>query len=65
MEALVERRAHLVAVGRGQIADPDWPIKVQEGRLDEVGVCVRCNGCHEDLRLNRPMACHQWPAANE
>lgn len=64
LEALTERRAHLVAVGRGMIADPDWPIKVREGRFDEIVACTRCDACHEDLRQNRPVTCPQWPAAN-
>ena len=63
LEVLTLGRAHLVAVGRGLIADPDWPTKVQQGRLDEIVVCTRCDGCHEDLRRNQPVTCREWPAA--
>ncbi|HHX43690.1 MAG TPA: NADH:flavin oxidoreductase [Chloroflexi bacterium] len=62
VEAITLGRAHLVAVGRGLIADPDWPIKVQEGRFSEIIACTRCDGCHDDLRWNRPVTCRQWPA---
>jgi 2,4-dienoyl-CoA reductase-like NADH-dependent reductase (Old Yellow Enzyme family) len=60
LEVLREGRASLVAVGRGLIADPDWPRKVQEGRMDEIVACTRCEGCHEDLRAGIPVRCSQW-----
>ena len=44
-EALHEKRASLIAVGRGLIADPDWANKVLEGRMDEIVECTRCNEC--------------------
>jgi len=62
LEALTQRRAHLVAVGRGMIADPDWPIKVRQGRLDEIVTCDRCDGCLADLREGRPVTCRRWPS---
>ena len=36
LEALTEGRADLIAVGRGLIADPLWPKKVQERRFDDI-----------------------------
>jgi 2,4-dienoyl-CoA reductase-like NADH-dependent reductase (Old Yellow Enzyme family) len=60
LEALREGRASLVAVGRGLIADPDWPNKVREGRLDEIVDCIYCDQCHEDLRARVPVGCSQW-----
>jgi len=64
LTVLTQHRAHLVAVGRGLIADPDWAIKVQEGRFDEIVACTRCDVCHEDLRHGRPITCPQWPSAS-
>ncbi|MHB0857087.1 MAG: oxidoreductase [Anaerolineae bacterium] len=52
--------AQLVAVGRGLIADPDWPAKVREGRLDEIVACIACDRCHDDLRAGVPVGCSQW-----
>lgn len=63
VEVLMLGRAHLVAVGRGLIADPDWPHKVQEGRIDDIVACTRCDGCHDDLRHHRPVECRQWREA--
>lgn len=41
---LREHKADIIAVGRQLIADPDWPLKVAEGRLYRP--CIRCNICH-------------------
>ncbi|HPD15488.1 MAG TPA: NADH:flavin oxidoreductase [Planctomycetota bacterium] len=61
VEALEQGRADLVAVGRGLIADPDWPIKVREGRLAEIVRCTYCDEmCFGNLRKGIPIACTQW-----
>ncbi len=61
LEVLRENRADFIAVGRGLIADPLWPRKVHEGRLNEIIQCIRCDQCHADLRAGRPVRCSQWP----
>lgn len=41
-----QNKADFVAVGRALIADPQWPNKAREGRLNEIRACIRCNeGC--------------------
>jgi 2,4-dienoyl-CoA reductase (NADPH2) len=60
LEVLREKRASLVAVGRGLIADADWPIKVREGRLDDIVRCTRCDSCYDDLRKRVPVGCIEW-----
>lgn len=58
--ALREHRADLVAIGRGLIADPDWPRKTREGRLDEIIACLECDeGCFGNLRRGEPVECVQ------
>ena len=37
--------ADLVLLGRTLIAEPDWPRKVEEGRLNELRPCIACNAC--------------------
>ena len=37
--------ADLVLLGRGLIAEPDWPAKVEAGRLGDVRPCIACNAC--------------------
>jgi 2,4-dienoyl-CoA reductase-like NADH-dependent reductase (Old Yellow Enzyme family) len=60
LETLNYGRAHLVAVGRGLIADPNWPIKVREGREEEIVQCVCCDECHADLRRGVAVRCAEW-----
>jgi len=60
---LNNRRADLIAVGRGLIADPEWPNKLREGRLGDIVKCIRCNEkCHGNLKKRIPIACTRWPA---
>ena len=37
---LKEGKADFIALGRPLLADPEWPIKVKEGRLDDIRVCI-------------------------
>ena len=60
LEVLCENRASLVAIGRGLIADPDWPTKVREGRLGEIIACTYCNRCFDDLGQGMAVGCSQW-----
>ena len=61
LSMLQNRRADLIAVGRGLIADPQWPAKVREGRTDDILKCFRCNEkCFGNLRRREPIACTQW-----
>jgi 2,4-dienoyl-CoA reductase-like NADH-dependent reductase (Old Yellow Enzyme family) len=60
LEVLREGRADLVAVGRGLIADPEWPAKVRQERLDEIVTCTKCDHCFVDLRAEQPVGCVQW-----
>lgn len=61
LQAIDCGRADLIAVGHGLIADPDWPIKVKAGRLDEIVRCTRCDEkCFGNLRDGIPIACNWW-----
>ncbi len=45
-EILSRGDADFVAMGRALIADPEWPLKTREGRVDEIRYCISCNeGC--------------------
>jgi 2,4-dienoyl-CoA reductase-like NADH-dependent reductase (Old Yellow Enzyme family)/NADPH-dependent 2,4-dienoyl-CoA reductase/sulfur reductase-like enzyme len=54
---IAEGSADLVLIGRGLLADPDWPRKVQEGRLDDVRPCIACNACVDLVALGLEMRC--------
>ncbi len=64
LETLNKHRADLVAIGRGLIADPDWPIKMLEGQEDAIIRCIRCDvKCFGNLRKGIPIECTQWEDA--
>lgn len=47
-ETLARGDADLVAFGRQFLADPDFLVKAQEGRTDDIRLCIACNqGCIE------------------
>ena len=48
LEVLEKGKADVVCIGRTLIADPDYPNKLRENRLDDVIWCIACNkGCHD------------------
>jgi 2,4-dienoyl-CoA reductase-like NADH-dependent reductase (Old Yellow Enzyme family)/thioredoxin reductase len=42
---LREEKADFVFIGRGLLADPDWPNKARAGRVKDIRPCVSCNTC--------------------
>ncbi len=45
-KAIEEGMVDMVFIGRQLIADPDWPRKVMDGKLDDIRPCIACNeGC--------------------
>lgn len=50
--------ADFVALGRTLLADPDWPMKVKEGRSGEISRCIACNqGCISRLFAQQDVWC--------
>ncbi len=64
-ETLVENGTlDFVAMARQLIADPEWPNKVREGRLDEIRPCIACNqGCIGVVAQHQPIRCVVNPTA--
>jgi len=58
---LDEGKADLVALGRQLLADPFWPMKVQERKEGDVVLCTYCNFCSQEMRAGRPIVCPQNP----
>ena len=53
---ILRHKADMVVLGRTLIADPYWPIKVREGRVNEIRRCIGCSECikarhDEDTRI--------------
>jgi len=60
---LKQKKADFIAIGRTLLADPEWPKKVQEGRLDDINRCVACNqGCISRLFAQQDVWCTVNPA---
>jgi 2,4-dienoyl-CoA reductase-like NADH-dependent reductase (Old Yellow Enzyme family)/thioredoxin reductase len=55
---LRQGKADLIDVGRALIADPEWPKKAYEGRLDEICPCTSCNqGCNDRMYYQQDISC--------
>jgi 2,4-dienoyl-CoA reductase-like NADH-dependent reductase (Old Yellow Enzyme family) len=52
-----ERKADLIAIGRGLLADPYLPQKALEGRIEEINQCIYCNACHTSIQRSKPITC--------
>ncbi|MFC1866852.1 FAD-dependent oxidoreductase [Thermodesulfobacteriota bacterium] len=42
-------KADLVCIGRGLLADPELPKKAQEGRPEDIRICIACNTCMQSI----------------
>lgn len=52
-----EGKIDMIAVGRGQLVDPEWCNKAKEGRDDEIRLCIGCTqGCYD--KVVDPKATH-------
>ena len=58
-KAVEEKKADIIALGRGLLADPYWPIQVQQGRIEDIRPCLGCHdSCFERYFVNsRPLCC--------
>ena len=49
-------KADMVDLGRGSLADPEFPKKVAEGRIDEISKCIGClQACLGNMLQNPPL----------
>lgn len=61
---IAEGQADMVAMTRATIADPDLPLKMIEGREEEIRNCIACNQrCLGNLALGLPVGCTVNPVA--
>jgi 2,4-dienoyl-CoA reductase-like NADH-dependent reductase (Old Yellow Enzyme family) len=47
----------MIAVGRQSLADPLLPLKLREGRENEINYCTTCDNCLELLIQQSPIGC--------
>ena len=49
-QLIEDGKCDMVAVGRAQLADPEWVKKSMEGREDEIRMCISCTqGCYDKV----------------
>lgn len=65
-ETVAGGKADVISQGRALIADPEWPNKVKEGRVEDIVKCLRCNrGCIQRFVLGLPARCVVNPEMGE
>jgi len=65
-EIVTKGYADIIGAARPSIADPFLPKKVEEGRIDDIRVCIGCNVCISRWEIGGPpMICTQNATAGE
>jgi 2,4-dienoyl-CoA reductase-like NADH-dependent reductase (Old Yellow Enzyme family) len=59
-QALREEDADLIGAARQSLADPDWWLKVREGRGESVRRCIYSNYCEGLDQKHRTVTCRLW-----
>jgi len=54
-----------IGAARPSIADPFIPLKIAEGRQDDIRECIGCNICYTGDSLSVPIRCTQNPTMGE
>ncbi len=54
---LVEDNLDFVALGRAQLADPEWCNKAKAGKAEDIRPCISCMHCAEQLGSARSIKC--------
>ncbi len=55
----------LIGAARPSIADPFLPLKIEEGRLEDIRECIGCNVCVTGDWTMTPIRCTQNPSMGE
>ncbi len=63
-DVIAEGKTDFIAIGRGLIADPDWPRKAQAGKAECIRKCISCNiGCADHrIAKSQPIRCTVNPS---
>jgi len=61
--ALKDGMADMIGMARQFLADPYYPLKVMEGRLEDINYCICClQGCFDRAMQMQPVSCLVNPA---
>ncbi|MDP6346954.1 MAG: FAD-dependent oxidoreductase [Dehalococcoidia bacterium] len=50
-------KADFIALGRPLLADPEWVVKVSQGRSEDIRRCIRCEHCRNAMDNGIPTSC--------
>lgn len=67
-QVIRNKDADFVAIGRGLLADPDFPLKILENRENQIVSCLSCYiGCSDRLRSGLDISCvvNPWVGKEE
>jgi 2,4-dienoyl-CoA reductase (NADPH2) len=65
-EILRKQWADLINVGRGSMADPDWPNKAKAGDFEDIRLCIACNECLDRVVFGeKPARCTVNPKVGQ
>lgn len=56
-EIISQGKADLIFLGRPLLADPDWALKVRQGRENEIRPCIMCNNCIQSNFNGQQVTC--------
>jgi len=56
-QVIAEGKADFTALGRAQIADPEWVKKAMEGRETEIRKCISCLHCIQSVNKHSHVQC--------
>ncbi|WP_426350322.1 FAD-dependent oxidoreductase [Alloiococcus sp. CFN-8] len=57
--------ADFISIGRQNIADPDYPNKIRQGKPESIRRCLRCNECLGEVMKNNGISCAVNPEAGK
>ncbi|MBI5521657.1 MAG: NADH:flavin oxidoreductase [Desulfarculus sp.] len=60
-DLIAQGQADLIGLARVLLADPQWPIKAQQGRAEQINPCLpACTLCTKSVMKGRAALCSQW-----
>ena len=57
---LADGQADIIAAARQSLADPDWFLKIEQGRGDEIRRCIFTNYCEGLDQKHKTVTCQLW-----
>lgn len=55
---LWKEKSDIIAIGRPLLCDPDWIVKLEDGKPESIGRCISCNkGCTDAIQNRSSVGC--------